>query len=68
MDITTEMEMSADNNTQKNVFELGLNAELLKLAVIDGEWLDAAEKLTVYKESAMLLSEICTLTRQRSAR
>ena len=58
------MDNPTDNTTQKDVFELGLNAELLKLAVIDGEWLDAAEKLTVYKESAMLLSEICTLTRQ----
>ena len=58
------MDHPTDNTTQKDVFELGLNAELLKLAVTDGEWLDAAEKLTVYKESAMLLSDICTLTRQ----
>lgn len=51
-------------DTQNGAFELGLNAELLTLAVVDGEWLDAAEKLKVYKESAMLLSDICTLTRQ----
>ena len=51
-------------DTQNGAFELGLNAELMALAVVDGEWLDAAEKLKVYKESAMLLSDICTLTRQ----
>ncbi|MBQ3753282.1 MAG: hypothetical protein II864_07015 [Prevotella sp.] len=51
-------------DSQREVFELGLDTELLNLAVLEDEWLDPAEKLTVYKEAAMLMSEICTVTKQ----
>lgn len=55
-----------DNPTDihKEIFELGLDGELLELAVLDGEWLDAAEKLPIYKESVALMNDIVTLTRQ----
>lgn len=53
-------------DSQREVFEIGLDAELLELAVLEDEWLDPAEKLTVYKEAAMLMSDICTVTRQFS--
>lgn len=55
-----------DNPTDihKEMFELGLDGELLELAVLGEEWLDAAEKLPVYKESVVLMSDIITLTRQ----
>ena len=57
------MENPVDTDARRG-FELGLSAELLTLAVVEGEWLDPAEKLKVYKESDMLLSDICTLTSQ----
>ena len=54
------METVADDN--KSAYGKMLDAELLDLAVLDGEWLAPAEKLLVYKESALLLSDVCSLT------
>ena len=37
---------------------------MLRLAVLDDEWLNPTEHLKLYKESVMLLSDVCTVTRQ----
>lgn len=54
-----------DNPTEihKDIFELGIDGELLELAALNGEWLDAAEKLPVYRESVVLLGDLCMVTR-----
>ena len=51
-------------DSQREVFSVGLDTELLRLAVLDDEWLDPTEHLKLYKECAMLLSDVCTVTRQ----